>query len=239
MRAILIANKADDDGGHVVAYFQKLGYSFTTLTREESDKWPLLGNDVQLVVSLGSDWSVYWTDVADHVRRESELLKVAHQAGIPLFGVCFGAQILAFALGGEVSRAYHTEIGWFSVDWEPDFCQKIAEIDQISGNFAEKEWFQWHYDMFVPPNDAQILAHSSAGVQAFQSGRSFGVQFHPEVTPAVVERWSRVGTEAGPVELQQAGIDPQRLLEETARRADNYASQCELLLEFFIAQVHK
>ena len=93
--------------------------------------------------------------------------------------------------------------------------------------------------MFVPPNDAQILAHSSAGVQAFQSGRSFGVQFHPEVTPAVVERWSRVGTEAGPVELQQAGIDPQRLLEETARRADNYASQCELLLEFFIAQVHK
>ena len=232
MRAILIANKADDDGGHVVAYFQKLGYSFTTLTREESDKWPLLGNDVQLVVSLGSDWSVYWTDVADHVRRESELLKGAHQAGIPLFGVCFGAQILAFALGGEVSRAHHTEIGWFSVDWEPDFSQKTSD-------FAEKEWFQWHYDMFVPPNDAQILAHSSAGVQAFQSGRSFGVQFHPEVTPAVVERWSRVGTEAGPVELQQAGIDPQRLLEETARRADNYASQCELLLGFFIAQVHK
>lgn len=232
MRAILIANKADDDGGHVVAYFQKLGYSFTTLTREESDKWPLLGNDVQLVVSLGSDWSVYWTDVAEHVRRESELLKGAHQAGTPVFGVCFGAQILAFALGGEVSRAHHTEIGWFSVDWEPEFPQKTSD-------FAKKQWFQWHYDMFVPPNDAQIWAHSSAGVQAFQSGRSFGVQFHPEVTPAVVERWSRVGTEAGPVELQQAGIDPQRLLEETARRADTYASQSEELLEYFIAQMHK
>lgn len=232
MRAILIANKDDDDGGHVVAYFQKLGYSFTTLTREESDQWPLLGNDVQLVVSLGSDWSVYWTDVAEHVRRESELLKGAHQAGIPLFGVCFGAQILAFALGGEVSRALHTEIGWFSVDWEPEFSQKTSD-------FAQKQWFQWHYDMFVPPNDAQILAHSSAGVQVFQSGRSFGVQFHPEVTPAVVERWSRVGTDAGPVELRQAGIDPERLLEETARRAHTYASQCEVLLEYFIAQVHK
>ncbi len=232
MRAILIANKADDDGGHVVAYFQKLGYSFTTLTREESDKWPLLGNDVELVVSLGSDWSVYWADVAEHVRRESELLKGAHQAGIPLFGVCFGAQILAFALGGEVSRAHHTEIGWFSVDWEPEFSQKTSD-------FAQKQWFQWHYDMFTPPKDAQIWAKSAAGVQVFQCGRSFGVQFHPEVTPGVVERWSRVGTEAGPVELQQAGIDPQRLLEETARRADTYSSQSEELLEYFVAQMHK
>jgi GMP synthase-like glutamine amidotransferase len=232
MRAILIANKSDDDGGHVVAYFQKLGYSFTTLTREESDQWPLLGNDVQLVVSLGSDWSVYWADVAHHVRRESELLKGAHQAGIPLFGVCFGAQILAFALGGEVSRAHHTEIGWFTVDWEPEFSQKTSD-------FAQKQWFQWHYDMFTPPKDAQIWAKSAAGVQVFQCGRSFGVQFHPEVTPGVVERWSRVGTEAGPVELEQAGIDPQRLLEETARRADTYASQSEELLEYFIAQMHK
>lgn len=232
MRAILIANKADDDGGHVVAYFHKLGYIFTLLTREESDQWPLLGNDVQLVVSLGSDWSVYWADVAHHVSRESDLLKGAHQAGIPLFGVCFGAQILAFALGGEVRRAHCSEIGWFSVDWEPEFSEK-------TGDFTEKKWFQWHYDMFVPPNDAQILAHSSAGVQAFQSGRSLGVQFHPEVTPAVVERWARIGTDAGPVELQQAGIDPELLLEETVRRADTYADQCEVLLDYFVAQMHK
>ena len=232
MRAILIANKGDNDGGHVVAYFQKMGYTFTTLMREESDQWPLLGNDVQLVVPIGSDWSVYWDDVAHHVRRESELLKSAHQAGIPLFGVCFGAQILAFALGGEVRRAHHSEIGWFSVDWEPSFRQKM-------GDLAEKEWFQWHYDMFVPPTEAQIWAKSSAGVQAFQCGRSFGVQFHPEVTPGVVKRWSRVGTDMGPVELQQVGIDPELLLEETVRRADTYASQCDALLGYFVAQMHK
>lgn len=232
MRAILIANKGDNDGGHVVAYFQKLGYTFTYLTREESEQWPPVGSDVQLVVSLGSDWSVYWADVAHHVHRESELLKSAHQAGIPLFGVCFGAQILAFALGGEVKRAHHTEIGWFLVDWEPQFTQKTAD-------FAQKEWFQWHYDMLIPPHDAQIWAKSTAGVQAFQCGRSFGVQFHPEVTPAVVARWSRVGTEAGPVELREAGVDPELLLEETARRADTYASQCEVLLAYFVAQMHK
>jgi len=59
------------------------------------------------------------------------------------------------------------------------------------------------------------------------------------VTPAVVQRWSRVGSAAGPVELQQAGIDPETLLEETARRADTYASQCAVLLEYFVAQMHK
>ena len=239
MHAILIANKGDNDGGHVVAYFQKMGYIFTTLTREESDVWPLLGADVQLVVSLGSDWSVYWDDVADHVERERDLLQGAHQAGIPLFGVCFGAQMLAFALGGTVSPAHHSEIGWFPVDWSPLFCQKMAEIDQKSQDFAEKWWFQWHYDMLSPPAGATIWAHSSAGVQAFQSGRSFGVQFHPEVTPAVVERWSRVGSADGPVELQQASIDPELLLAETARRAGTYASQCEMLLGYFVAQMHK
>ncbi|MCX6529767.1 MAG: gamma-glutamyl-gamma-aminobutyrate hydrolase family protein [Actinobacteria bacterium] len=232
MRAILIANQGDNDGGHVVSAFQNMGYVFTQLTREESDQWPLLGQDVELVVSLGSDWSVYWTEVAHHVYKESELLRSAHEAGIPLFGVCFGAQILAFALGGEVKAAHHTEIGWFSVDWEPNFTQKMPD-------FAQKQWFQWHYDMLIPPAEAQIWAKSSAGVQAFQCGRSFGVQFHPEVTPAVVQRWSRVGTATGPVELQQAGIDPETLLEETARRADTYASQCAVLLEYFVAQMHK
>ena len=107
MRAILIANKGDADGGHVVAAVQNMGYVFTQLTREESDQWPLLGDDVQLVVSLGSDWSVYWPEVAHHVYKESQLLRSAHQAGIPLLGVCFGAQILAFALGGEVKAAHH------------------------------------------------------------------------------------------------------------------------------------
>jgi hypothetical protein len=47
MRAILIANNGDADGGHVVAAFQNMGYVFTQLTREESDQWPLLGDDVQ------------------------------------------------------------------------------------------------------------------------------------------------------------------------------------------------
>jgi hypothetical protein len=107
------------------------------------------------------------------------------------------------------------------------------------GILIEKEWFQWHDDMFVPPTEAQIWAKSSAGVQAFQCGRSFGVQLHPEVTPAVVERWSRVGTDTGSVELQQAGINPELLLEETVRRADTYASQCEVLLGYFVAQMHK
>ena len=68
---------------------------------------------------------------------------------------------------------------------------------------------------------------------------TFGVQFHPEVTPEVVQRWSRVGTASGPVELQQAGIDPERLLVETTRRANTYASQCAVLLEYFVAQMHK
>ena len=51
--------------------------------------------------------------------------------------------------------------------------------------------------------------------QAFVSGRNLGLQFHPEVTPEIMDDWVR----AYPHELKAEGVDPQGLLAETRRRA--------------------
>ena len=76
-------------------------------------------------------------------------------------------------------------------------------------------WFQWHFDTFSAPPRAEVIAETDIGPQAFVSGRSLGLQFHPEVTPEIMEEWVR----AYPHELEAEGVDPQGLLEETRRRA--------------------
>jgi GMP synthase-like glutamine amidotransferase len=146
------------------------------------------------VVALGSDRSVHASD-DPWIARELEYLGAAHAAGVPVLGVCFGAQALAAVLGGTVSRAARTEIGWIDV----------AGDDSFGGT-----WFTWHEDAFTLPPGAQELARAASGPQAFAVGASIGVQFHPEVTTAIVEDWLAEGRDDVP--------DPEPIRAETAAR---------------------
>jgi hypothetical protein len=94
-----------------------------------------------------------------------------------VFGICFGAQALARALGGSVVRAAHPEIGWTSIDSD------VPELIEAG------PWFQWHSDRFTLPPGAVELARNAVAVQAYRVGRSLGVQFHPEVARAGIARW--------------------------------------------------
>lgn len=224
MRAIIIANHADADGGEVALRFAQHGWSFETWNREEAADWEALPNDVGLVVPLGSDWSVYWDDIAAFVAAEATLLQAAHARGVPIFGVCFGGQMLAHALGGRVERAPQPEIGWFSVDATPE----------MSPFLAQNPWFQWHYDRFLPPPEAVVLGTGEQGTQAFVLGRSLGLQFHPEVTPAIVERWS---TGHGAAELTRVGVDPVALVAATRSHAHVSALAAHRLVDWFAEHV--
>ncbi len=227
MRAVLIANRGDNDGGAVGQLFRDRGYVFEHWVREDAETWPELPPDVELVLPLGSDWSVYWTDIAPAVEAEVGLLHRAHRRGTPVFGICFGGQILAHALGGYVEQAEHPEIGWFSADWNVTEVTSTTFVDAI----ASALWLQWHYDRFIPPSEARVLATGELGVQAFSIGRSLGVQFHPEATPEIVDRWS---SGSGADELVRSGIDPHTLRDESRVRASQSMHSAEILVEWFI-----
>jgi GMP synthase-like glutamine amidotransferase len=128
------------------------------------------------VVTLGSeraadDDSVPWQ--AD----ERAALAAADAAGVPILGVCFGAQSLACALGGGVRRAAMPELGWISVGTRaPDVI-------------PDGPWMAYHDDELLPPPGAEILAANESGVQAYRSGIHTGVQFHPEVTREIIIGW--------------------------------------------------
>jgi GMP synthase-like glutamine amidotransferase len=176
--------------------------------------------DYQVIVPLGSEFPAY--DESRHfVERSRRLLERAVDADVPILGVCFGGQLLARVLGGQAYRAPASEIGWIPV--------RSRDPELVS----EGPWFQWHFDAFSVPPGATLVADNDAGPQAFVSGRHLGVQFHPEVTPEIMDGW--VSTYRH--ELDEEGVDPDALLEETNRHADAHRRNSERLLRRYFDDV--
>jgi GMP synthase-like glutamine amidotransferase len=170
------------------------------------------------VVALGSDRSVH-ASPDRWIGDEIAFLRRAHDAGVPVLGLCFGAQALAAALGATVTRAPFREIGWIELDVSP------------GGPVERGPWFTWHEDAFALPPAATELARSPAGVQAFRAGRSVGLQFHPEVDPPIVGGWVQDGRPT----LADAGIDAAALLEQTARLAPTAGDRAIALFDALLS----
>lgn len=228
MRALLVANANDADPGFIGQRFVENGFIgerfkehgsvFEHCERENPDLWPSL-DGADLVVLLGSWWSVYWPDVAKNVQAECELILETHRRGIPLFGICFGAQIMATAFGGSAQRATQHEVGWHEVS-------ASAPNEVISGR-----WLQWHYDTFTPPKSLEVIATSPAGPQAIRSGRSFATQFHPEVTEQIVRRWA---SETGEEELTKVGLSSGELIAQTSKEVLRSGPAAARLVDWFM-----
>jgi GMP synthase-like glutamine amidotransferase len=218
-RALVIEHERATPGGLVYDWLADHGFAVEDYRIDVEDR-DVDPTDYDLLIPLGSEHPPY----ADHIPwipREVELLRRAHQADVSVLGICFGGQLLARALGGRCYRASASEIGYLPV--------RSRDPELI----PEGPWFQWHFDAFEPPPGAAVIAESDACPQAYTIGRSLGVQFHPEVTPEIMEEWVRVYRH----ELDADGVDPDALLAETYARTDSYRSTSRKLLDAFLERV--
>lgn len=221
MRALLLCNYYDADAGFVGERFRRHGFSFVECHRERHADWPAL-DGVDLVLSLGSDWSVYWPHVATEAAAEAGLLRDAQQRGVPIFGICYGNQIMSHAFGGTVERAREPEIGWYDI---------VSDIPEV---IAPGPWFEWHSDVVTVPPGAVELARTSVGPQAWRLGRSACTQFHPEVTESIVRRWVESG---GADEAREHGRDPEALIESTRANVADSRPNADRLVDWFLDAV--
>lgn len=134
------------------------------------------------------------------------LIRYAVARGVPVLGVCLGAQLLAAALGGEVVRGrVGPELGLRRVHLSP-----AAGADPLlHGLPPVVEAVQWHFDEIVtlPPGATPLAGSPMYPHQAFRVGeRAWGVQFHPEVRPSMVRRWAAADADA----VRALGEDPVR-----------------------------
>jgi GMP synthase (glutamine-hydrolysing) len=160
------------------------------------------------LISLGGDMGAHETATYSFMAPEIDLLERAHGHGVPILGICLGAQLLATALGGRVTPGGCREIGWLDVE--------VVADDPLLGPPRHTRRFQWHSDAFDLPPGAELLARSPAWpVSAYRSGRSYGLQFHPEIDAGLIEAWA--SGEGGSEELEGAGTSAEELLSGAVR----------------------
>jgi GMP synthase (glutamine-hydrolysing) len=141
------------------------------------------------LVVMGGSMGVYEQREFPFLSDEIRLIEAALKAEKPVLGICLGSQLLASALGAEVKKGDHKEIGWF-----PVALTEAASADRVfrgvEGSFTA---YHWHGDVFDLPDGAVSLASSAqTQCQAFVYGeRAYGLLFHLEATNKIVEDMAR------------------------------------------------
>jgi len=215
MRVIVVKHHAIDDAGFIADAFAARGAELSVHEFPAGGALPAL-DGVDHVIILGAIWSVYEDGISGWIGAELDWIRAADAAGIPVLGVCFGAQALTAALGGQVERAPRLEVGWTTVD--------TLDADLVD----EGPWFEFHGDLCVPPPHARVLARNEVCVQAFSVGPHLAVQFHPEVDAVQLTRW--LDDDVVRAEAEQARQDPGKLIAQTEAEEPQSAARADRLV---------
>lgn len=137
---------------------------------------------VDLVIAMGGPMSV--NDERGHpwLKPEKGFVHEAIRRGLPVVGVCLGAQLIASALGARVYANTEKEIGWFPIE--------AVDADGDGFRFSRQATvFHWHGETFdLPPGAVRIARNSVCENQAFRIGKNvIGLQFHLETTPETAD----------------------------------------------------
>ncbi|HEY4335585.1 MAG TPA: type 1 glutamine amidotransferase [Puia sp.] len=157
---------------------------------------------IHLLVIMGGPMNVYDDAVFPWLGEEKAFITDFLRSKKPVLGICLGAQLLALCAGAFVGRAANLEIGWFPVEPTP----AAAAFPWLQALLASRPVvFHWHGDRFdIPAGASNLVSTKANDNQAFalEGGRVIGLQFHPEVTPGLVELMVAEGRE----ELQETAF---------------------------------
>jgi GMP synthase-like glutamine amidotransferase len=215
MRVIVVSHHGIDEAGFIADAFTARGAQITVHLFPADGPLPAL-DGVDHVVVLGAAWSVYDEAAIGHwIGAELAWLRRADQLGVPVLGICFGAQALAAALGGQVTPAPRQEVGWTTIEsLAPDLIDPGP-------------WMEFHGDQCLPPAGARLLARNDVCVQAFALRANLAVQFHPEVDGPQLTRW--LDGDSGE-EARRAGQDPDQLIAQTVAEEPAAAARADRLV---------
>ncbi len=166
-----------------------------------ADGLPSDAGDFLLI--MGGPMSV--NDPDSWIEGELQFVKTVLQTGIPVLGICFGAQLLAKALGGSVAPGSKFEIGMVSVS-----LTGMGKPDPVF-EFTPQTFpvFQWHGEgMTLPPGSTHLATSADFPVQAFKmKDRIYGLLFHLELEGAGIRALCR----ECPQDVQRGGMSSEMI----------------------------
>jgi GMP synthase-like glutamine amidotransferase len=170
--------------GYLGEYLQSRSIPWEMVCIDEDNPVVQQTDDVSALVFMGAGVSI--NDRLPWIDGELQLIRKAFDIGLPVMGVCFGAQLMSRALGGEISRGKGMEIGW-----HPVYTRAVEGHDNWLKDIPEQfTAFHWHADTYTLPADSRHLLKSDCfDQQGFIMGDHLGMQFHLEMTREMVENW--------------------------------------------------
>ena len=177
------------------------------------------------LIFLGGPMSV--NDPLPWIEWELAAIREAIERRQPVLGICLGSQLIAKAVGARVYANAVKEIGWFDL-----YFTAAAGTDPLFAGLRTETVFHWHGETFDLPHQSVLLASSEKCVnQAFRMGdRTYGLQFHLEVTPAMIADWCLQDENCGDVKELDAPLDPGRDAVRLRDLSDSiFGRWCELL----------
>jgi GMP synthase (glutamine-hydrolysing) len=185
---LIVLHQETSTPGRVGNALRALGHLLDIRRPRFGDPLPETLDDHAGAVIFGGPMSA--NDPDEFVRREIDWIGVPLREQRPFLGICLGAQMLAMQLGARVAPhpQGRAEIGYYPIR------------PTLAGLRLCRHWpdhvYHWHREGFELPCGAELLAEGGDfPVQAFQSGHAFGFQFHPDVTYAMLHRWTTRGDE--------------------------------------------
>lgn len=205
-------------GGYASWYERAWGAPLEVLDGRAASRVPD-ARDYDAVIVTGSPASLVEGERPRWADEAALLVRGAHEKGVPLLGVCFGHQLIAWALGGRVIKNPR--------GWEVGRCEVelLEREDPLFAGLGARAWVnQTHRDVVDAgslPSGVRVLARNArVDVQALAAGDHVrGVQFHPEIDGAVSKAYVRVRYDA----LRGEGLDPDALLDGAGDAPDAVA----------------
>ncbi len=214
-----------EDLGSFEPVLKNRGFNVRYFCSRNVDYQGLFAQDPDLLVVLGGPMSVYDTERHPWILHEQKFVEDRIECEKPLLGICFGAQMIARALGANVyAGPQGKEIGWSKIILNEE--GKKTPFRHLDG--ALTEMMHWHGDTFDLPDGAVLLASSDLyKKQAYTySHYVFAMQCHPEVTQNKLKLWYSGGKD----EIAEVGKTMQEMVDLAAKNIDTLSLQAAKFL---------
>lgn len=230
--AVLVVQHVELEGpGRIAHALDRAGLEWT-VSRMDLDE-PLLTDARELsgIVVMGGPMGIDDTTAHPRLIAERRLLSSAVKHGVPVLGVCLGAQLLAAACHGTVSPGESFELGWLPISSTPEGAADPIMSHLVDGLHV----LHWHGDVIDLPKEATLLASSAlTSVQAFRIGKnSYGMLFHLEADRAQVAEMAAAFCD----DVAMAGLSRTGLVAQTATHEPRVRAAADAAFDAWVSML--